>query len=190
VRSDSARVDRFEAVASDVYESLQRYLHRRAGAADAADVFATTLSVIWRRLDDVPTDDPLPWCYGVARRCLANQRRGDARRERLADRLRTGEAIPMTDDPQEAIERSDPDLQRAITTLSDAERDVVHLWAWERLEPREIAIALGMSPNAVSVALSRAKRKLATELGASRQDPASAGHDTGERAVEHGKDLR
>jgi RNA polymerase sigma-70 factor (ECF subfamily) len=190
VRSDSAREDRFEAVARDVFQPLQRYLHRRAAAADAADVFAETLTVIWRRLDDVPAGDPLPWCYGVARRCLANHRRGDARRERLTDRLRTGEPTPMSDDPQDAVERIDPDLQRAITTLSDAERDIVHLWAWERLEPREIALVLDMSTNAVSVALSRAKRKLAAELGTNRQDPAPAGHDTGERTVEHGKESR
>ena len=190
MRSDSARVDRFEAIAHDIYEPLQRYLHRRAGAADAADVFAETLTVIWRRLDDVPAGDPLPWSYGVARRCLANHRRGDARRSRLTDRLRTGEPIPMADDPQDAIERTDPELQRALTTLSDAERDVVHLWAWERLEPREIALVLDMSTNAVSVALSRAKRKLAAELETNRQDQPPAGHDTGERTVEHGKESR
>jgi RNA polymerase sigma-70 factor, ECF subfamily len=36
----------------------------------------------WRRLDEVP-DPALPWLLGVARRVVANQRRGEQRRERL-----------------------------------------------------------------------------------------------------------
>ena len=47
-----------------------------------ADVPRRHPVVVWRRLDAVP-DEPLPWCYGAARRCLANHRRGDARRLRL-----------------------------------------------------------------------------------------------------------
>ena len=37
MRTDPALTRRFEAVAADVYEPLQRYLRRRASADDAAD---------------------------------------------------------------------------------------------------------------------------------------------------------
>jgi len=67
--------------------------------------------------------------------------------------------------------------------LNEADREVLRLWAWEQLEPGEIAVVLGSTPNAVSLRLSRAKRRLAHLLG--RQDPVDAGHkgieDTGER---------
>lgn len=192
--TDSARVARFEAVAAAVYEPLQRYLGRRASAADASDLLSETLTVVWRRLDAVPTDDPLPWCYGVARRCLANHRRGGRRRERLQGRLHvvggSQNAVSQGDggDPQEVVERSDPELAAAMRHLSAAEREVVHLWAWERLEPREIADVLDLTPNAVSVALSRAKRKLAAELERTgRQYPPDAGQETGGRAAEQGR---
>jgi RNA polymerase sigma-70 factor (ECF subfamily) len=59
VSSAPERRERFERVAGEVSEPLQRYLRRRAPAADAADALADTLLVVWRRLDDVP-DDPLP----------------------------------------------------------------------------------------------------------------------------------
>jgi len=52
----------------------------------------------------------------------------------------------------------------AISTLSDSEAEIVRLWAWDRLEPREIATVLELTPNAVSTALSRVKRKLSTQL--------------------------
>ena len=62
----------------------------------------------------------------------------------------------------------------AISRLSDSEAEIVRLWAWDRLEPREIAVVLDLTPNAVSVALSRAKRKLAAELGAGSSPEKSA----------------
>jgi RNA polymerase sigma-70 factor (ECF subfamily) len=178
-RDDAARRARFEAVAAAVYEPLQRYLARRAPPEDAADTLAETLLVVWRRLDDVPAE-PLPWCYGVARRSLANQRRGKARQLRLVERsaahARTG--APAAVDPQESVEHLDPELDAAIAGLSATEREIVHLWAWERLEPREIADVLDLTPNAVSVALSRAKRKLIERLD--RQDRGNAGHLRGD----------
>ena len=74
-----------------------------------------------------------------------------------------------------------PEVASAVATLPDSEREVVLLWAWEELEPREIALVLDTTPNAVSLRLSRARKRLATELG--RQDEAGAGqegHDTEE----------
>jgi RNA polymerase sigma-70 factor (ECF subfamily) len=174
-------------VAGDVYEPLQRYLRRRASAADAADVLSESLLTVWRRLDDVPTDDPLPWCYGVARRCLANHRRGDDRRRRLDERIVAHRLPEHSGDPQARIERLDPELDGALRQLTLAEQEIVRLWAWEQLEPREIAVVLGQTPNAVSVALTRARRKLAAQLTDShtpRQDPLAAGQERDGDTVE------
>src|SRR4051794_28813837 len=75
---------RFERLAHVVAEPLHRYLLRRAHADTVEDILSETMLVLWRRLDDVPglgsdaiprSDDVLPWCYGVARGCLANARR-------------------------------------------------------------------------------------------------------------------
>jgi RNA polymerase sigma-70 factor (ECF subfamily) len=168
MNSSAARIDadrraRFEAVAAEVYEPLQRYLRRRARPDDADDVLSDTLLVIWRRLDELPPDR-LPWCIGAARRCLANHRRGDHRRLRLVERTAARRPDATADDPQESIDRSDPELMAAISELSESEAEIVRLWAWDRIEPREIAVALDITSNAASVALSRAKRKLQERL--------------------------
>jgi RNA polymerase sigma-70 factor (ECF subfamily) len=137
---------------------------------------------VWRRLDDVPTAAPLPWCYGVARRNLANHRRGEQRRLRLVDRLTS----QRTDDAPAASaaidDELDPELAAALQSLSPAEREIVHLWAWEQLAPREIATVVDATPNAVSVALNRARNKIATRLD--RQDPTATGHKAVGRADE------
>jgi RNA polymerase sigma-70 factor, ECF subfamily len=47
---------------------------------DAGDVTADTFLVAWRRLAHAPQGPELrPWLYGVARRVLANHRRGERR---------------------------------------------------------------------------------------------------------------
>ncbi|MFI6404770.1 RNA polymerase sigma factor [Streptomyces sp. NPDC050548] len=174
---------RFEGLAQVVVEPLHRYLLRRTNTETAEDVLSETLLVLWRRIDDVPglgddsasppdPDDVLPWCYGVARGCLANARRADGRRLRLMERLiRTQQRAP-----EEAAEHSE--LHAALASLGAADREVVRLWAWEGLAPRQIAEVTGSTPNAVSIRLHRAKARLADRLG--RKNDARPGHKSDE----------
>ncbi len=163
------RRDRYERAVAEVYEPLQRYARRRIDSESAADVVADTLLVLWRRLDEVPDGRELPWCYGVARRQLANARRGEDRRLRLVDKL-IAEPSPAEDVPSE-----DPRLAAALSALSETDRELISLWAWEQLEPREIARVTGMSANAVSIRLFRIRRRLRQQL--ERKNPAPSGHE-------------
>jgi RNA polymerase sigma-70 factor (ECF subfamily) len=79
---------------------------------------------------------------------------------------------PLAFDPPAADEH--PELAAALDALPPSERELLTLWAWEGLEPREIAVVLETTPNAVSLRLTRAKKKLARHL--ERQDRAPAGH--------------
>lgn len=175
---DERRRRRFEALAAEVYEPLQRYLYRRAPRQDVGELLDDVLLTLWRRLDDVPAEGALPWTYGVARNALANHRRAARRRARLLDRLRSEPA------PSGGDEGVDDDvaaaLQVALERLPPADREMLRLWAWEQLEPRDIATVLGISPNAAAIRLSRAKRKLHSQMG--RKDPGSTGHEVDETA--------
>src|SRR3954447_15329981 len=84
------RAARFTRLFADTEREILAYALRRVDRPeDAADVVAETFLVAWRRLDDLPSGDGARlWLYGVARRQLANQRRGRLRRSRLANRLR------------------------------------------------------------------------------------------------------
>lgn len=177
MQSDPAdRRARFEAIVDAVYEPLQRYARRRADRDAAEDLVADTLLVVWRRLDDVPEGAVLPWCYRVAAGCLANQRRSARRQARLRWRVATvdppapgGAADPLPD----------PGLHAALATLSAADQEVLRLWAWESLAPGEVATALGITANAASIRLHRAKARLAAAL------ERNAGHaDTGSTRTE------
>ncbi|MEI7548500.1 MAG: sigma factor, partial [Actinomycetota bacterium] len=104
---------RYEAVFGEVYEPLQRYVLRRAPAQEADDVVAEALTVLWRRLDDVPADAVLAWAYGVARRCLANQRRSEVRRAHLAARVQAEATVPM------GLPAEDPALDAALRAAAE-----------------------------------------------------------------------
>jgi RNA polymerase sigma-70 factor (ECF subfamily) len=161
---------RFEALAAEVVEPVRRFLVRRADRDTAEDVLAETLLVCWRRLDQVP-EPALPWVYGVARNCLANAERGDRRQRRLAAR------ISVVDPPQETAPEPEPGDDRvtaALAELRPEEADLLRLWAWEQLGPSEIAEVLGVSPNAASIRLHRARGKFAEAL---RKIDDAAGHE-------------
>lgn len=177
--TDAERAARYEALFGRVYEPLQRYLRRRTDPTSAEDLLAETLTTIWRRLDDVPdvgaTDDggptnvELAWCYAVARHTLANGRRARGRHLRLVDKVGRNDLGGVTVAGADAsIGDTDPELDRALSELSDDDRELLRLWAWEQLEPREIAAVLGITPNAASIRLHRAKGHLRDALGDER----------------------
>lgn len=175
VTAGMGRRPRFELVVDEVYEPLQRYLGRRARPEDVSELLNDALLVIWRRLDEVPVDDVRPWAYGVAKRCLANQRRGDRRRLRLVGRLASQSYVGARDIAPTVSDDDHDGLVFALAELDASERELVRLWAWEELEPREIAIVLDTTPNAVSLRLARAKKKLKSTI--ERQNVVPAGHE-------------
>lgn len=168
--SHADRRRRFEEIARDVIEPVRRYVDRRAHAADADDVVAETLLALWRRLDDIPAEH-IAWAIGVARLQLANAERAARRRDRLTTRIRTldppREVTPLADDGV------DDAVRRTLRSLRPADAEVLRLWSWEQLEPREIALVLGVTANAATVRLHRARKKFAD---AWRKDAASPGH--------------
>ncbi|GAA6525149.1 sigma-70 family RNA polymerase sigma factor [Intrasporangium sp. DVR] len=171
--SETDAAARFTALARQVGVPVRRYVARRADPASVDDIVSDVFLVLWRRLDDVPTDDPLPWTYAVARGCVANAHRSAQRQRRLVDRLTRGRPDHAPGADEVAVPRlpgdgsEDAQVHAALARLRETDREVVLLWAWEGLAPKEIAAVMGLSPNAVSIRLHRAKKQLARELGKS-----------------------
>jgi RNA polymerase sigma-70 factor (ECF subfamily) len=170
-----AQFDRLYALARD---PIARYLARRASPDAVEDLFAEVMTVAWRRLEDVPPDGELPWLFGVGRRVLANHRRSASRLGRLRERLTL--TAPGLDPGLPAVTSGDLDLDLAMARLPAADAEVLRMWAWEELAPSEIAVALGISANAASIRLHRAKGRLRGLLEAeSRKITPFAGHQPG-----------
>lgn len=165
-----SRRDRFEEVAPRLIEPLRRFLARRTDPATAEDVLAETLLVCWRRAEELP-EEPLPFAYGVARNCLRNAERAQRRQQRAAARL------AAVDPPAQTVPgpgEGDGQVADALAALRPDDAELIRLWAWEQLSPAEIAAVLGISPNAVSIRLHRARQRLRDRL---RKTGAAAGHE-------------
>ena len=149
--------EQFEQLYREHAGAVLAYSRRRTTREAADDVVADVFLIAWRRVDDVPAE-PLPWLLGVARRVLANQRRGEYRGAALRDRIRgqqvSGVGAAVGDDgPSAAV--------RALWSLDASDQELLMLIAWDRLTRAQAAEALGVSVGTLAVRLHRARRRLA-----------------------------
>lgn len=138
-------------------------LRRVEGPEDAADVVAETFLVAWRRLGEVPAGgEARLWLYAVARRVIANLHRTERRRTRLGQRLTESLRTELATHPAPSGEAAE--VLRAMTDLTDGDRELLLLVSWEELSPSEAAKVLEISSLAARSRLHRARRRLRTLL--------------------------
>jgi RNA polymerase sigma-70 factor (ECF subfamily) len=154
--AECERRRRFDALFREQAAGIASYCRWRSRSpGDAEDAVAEVFLIAWRRLDDVPAGDGArPWLYATARRVMANQARGNARRSRLQERL-SSQAVAAQADEGPAILR----VHEALAALSLRDREVLLLAEWEGLTPAEIGRAMHRPPVTVRVSLHRARRR-------------------------------
>jgi RNA polymerase sigma-70 factor (ECF subfamily) len=154
-RSNSTPEARFRIVFSHL-GAITAYARRR-GSVDPDALAAEVMTIAWRRLADVPRDDPRPWLYVTARNLL------------LAETRRAAPSRTYRDDdaglePAPEVFELDSELASALRELSPLDREALLLTAWEELTPKEAARALGIKPTAFRVRLLRARRRVEARL--------------------------
>jgi len=169
MRPPSAAGDRatFERLFADTHRDVLSYLMSRCRDPQlAADLLSETYLIAWEKLPAIPPgDDARPWLFGVARNLLLKgfrqSRVAAALVERLgAELIATRQAVAPADSRLEAA------IARALSRLTDTDREVLLLSAWEGLTPREIAMVLGTSANVIRVRLHRARSRVQRDLAA------------------------
>jgi RNA polymerase sigma-70 factor (ECF subfamily) len=154
----------FEALFTRFHRQVRAYASRRA-PDDADDIVADVFAVAWRKRDGVP-DNALPWLYAVAAREMLHTFRARERRDRLSARLQATTLLVHPDPTEQIAARLDAQapVTRALGLLSQRDAEVLRLWAWEHLEPAEIATVLDITPIASRVRLHRARHRLESIL--------------------------
>lgn len=153
----SAAEQRFGEVFSHL--GLTTAYARRRGARDPEAIAAEVMAIAWRRLADVPLDDARPWLIATARNLVLADRRNHP--------SEAGATAPDTADRMDQRHHSielDPQLERALRTLSQRDIEALLLIAWEDLTPKLAAASLGITQTAFRVRLHRARRRLIAEL--------------------------
>jgi RNA polymerase sigma-70 factor (ECF subfamily) len=171
---DSDRVEgRSAQLFAEHHTAVLAYATRRVGLTVAGDVAAQTFEVALRRIDDVPAGPAArPWLLATARNVLLASARADARRAarevRAADRTEPS----SHHSPDHAARVAELDVVlRALDQVSEPDRELLLLVAWDGLRLADAAVVLGCSAGAVRVRWLRARRRFADALGAVDGEP-------------------
>ena len=155
------------------------YAASRVGGQAADEVVSETFIVAWRRFAEMPAA-ALPWLLGVARNVIRDSVRAQTRRDSLAAELRRWTTEAESDVADGVVDRIA--MLRALAALSDGDREVLTLVAWQGLSYREAARVLGCSAASLRVRLHRARRRLTAAM--SRQAQEASQHRTATIEVE------
>lgn len=156
VRDRSAEVS--DLVERESGKLLNYFLRRTSNHEDAADLLGETLLIVWRRERSIPEDETQSrmWMYGIARKVLAGQRRGNRRRTALRQRLAEELNTPQ---PDHADDEMLDVVRSAIQQLDAIDQEIVRLHYWDGFS-LEAASLLGLRPATVRSRHARIRSKL------------------------------
>lgn len=145
---------------------LRLALQRLAGPGmDADDLLQEVFVIALRKPDDLAqARSPSAWLFGVATKVAATRRR-TAFWKRLAGLEDAGE-VASAETPARSLEQKAASVlvQRALTVLTTAKRDVFVLFELQGLTGEEVAEALQIPLKTVWTRLFYARREFAEEL--------------------------
>ena len=156
-------------------QAVFRYLARRAGSAAAEDLLSEVFSAALSASSRVVGHDSgsaLPWLYGIALNVL----RKHFRRQQPAGGLTRDLGMDWDAVDERLDARAERGRLRAtLQGLSDSDRELLLLTAWENLSNAEAAAALGISEVAARSRLHRARKRAVSAL-AKLRDNAPGSH--------------
>jgi RNA polymerase sigma-70 factor, ECF subfamily len=171
--SDEELMVRVQQGDSDAYrmlfdrhnERIYAYLVRRVGQPELArDLFQDTFLSIHRAKATWSPSRPFrPWLYGIATNAVRDHFRKTSRRP-----------MEVEVDREPAVVHPHPvgtlDLERAIALLPDPLREAFLLGAVEGFDHNEVAVQLGINPDAARARISRARAQLRLLLDGERPE--------------------
>ena len=148
-----------------------RYLARRAGPVVAEDLLSEVFTAALdarKRVVVHRSGSALPWLYGIAmnvlRRYFRHRQPGWVADP---DQVMDWDAVDARLDAEAQHGR----LRRALGTLSDSDRELLLLVAWEGLTPAGAAAVLGISKVAARSRLHRARHRAGQAMQAAADRP-------------------
>jgi len=151
---------RFSEIYRATLPDISRFIARRCPPADVEDIAADLYEIAWSKRRTIPTGLEFAWLVKTARSLISNRNRKLGNRNRILALLEDPVAAPSA----ESIALADIELADAWKRLSERDREVLALWAFEGLEGDLLAEALEVSSGAASVRLSRARQRLLDAL--------------------------
>ena len=133
--------------------------YRIGDGPDAEDITSAALerALRYRASFDPRRGKPESWVIGIARTCVDDYYRGRVAMEGLIDEARGNDELE-----HDTVLRLS--VAAAVAALEDSDRELIALRYGADLTTRQIGALLNMKPNAVDVALHRARERLRLHL--------------------------
>lgn len=153
----------FRAEYPQVVRTVALVLRNPAAAEDVAQEAFLRLHLHWSKV--FRYDRPEAWVRRVALNLAASHVRREGRRARLERLSVTSPTVAREADPlDQSVDLADR-VRDALLTLPHKQRALVVLYYYEDRPLTEAGELLGLTPGSSKVALHRARRRLAIELG-------------------------
>ena len=152
--------EQFVATYREHLPAISRYLGRRVDRDQVEDLAAMVFEVAWQKRNSVTLGQELPWLYKISSFQVSNFRR----RQSSALKFLTLNLNPDHAPSPESLAVFDTDLAAGWAKLSPSDRALLALVALDGLGVSEAAEALGITANAASAKLHRARAKLSKYL--------------------------
>jgi RNA polymerase sigma-70 factor, ECF subfamily len=174
-----ADAESFRELYRESYPHVLAYATSLVGRQAGEDITSEVFAIAWRRRAEV-WPIALPWLLGVARNLVHELRRRDARQYELAvaEGVRISTHAGPYDPAEDVAERLA--VLAALARLSDPDRELLTLMAWQGLSTSEAAQVFGCSSPTLTVRLHRARRRFERALE-SQADPADPPPDVAAR---------
>ena len=154
----------FRAEYPQVVRTVALVLRNSAAAEDVAQEAFLRLHLHWSKV--YRYDRPDAWVRRVALNLAASHARREGRRARLERLSLTLSPAARDAAPSERSADTADRVRDALLTLPHKQRALVVLYYYEDRPLTEAGELLGLTPGSAKVALHRARRRLAIELGA------------------------
>ncbi len=165
--------DRFTLLFRTYHPYVTSYVRRRVPAVHVPDIVENVFLAAWRHVGTVP-DEPLAWLYRVSAFEIRNWRRSEDRAFKKVLAARSLAVGGMVCDTADAVAWADR-WAAAFAALTEGEREVLRLVAWEDLSAEDASRVLSCSVTAFRVRLHRARRRLVRLAEADGADQSDAG---------------
>lgn len=161
--SNHEQCDHLTSVLATDSPALFNYLQRRVGIQDSPDRLAEVMITAWRRIAVLPKDPEQArmWLFGIARNVLADHSRGERRRWRLADRIRSRTSAA---DATTAAADTHYEVQDAVRQLPADLAELVRLVHWDGFTLADAAELTGVSASTARSRYQRARAQLRVAL--------------------------
>jgi RNA polymerase sigma-70 factor (ECF subfamily) len=158
--------DAFDALSGRYWDALYRFAYRHVRSTDAAaDVVQDVLFHVWRRRDQLDAGRSIrPYLFGAVRRRVLELLRHERVVAHTAARYEAKDISGLGPGPSDVAHEVEQQgfvdaLERLLTTVPAARREILVLRWWYGMEYHEIAAIVGLGESAVKMQVHRAVRQ-------------------------------